>query len=175
MTHLPNGCIHLYTGDGKGKTSAAMGLALRAAGAGLGVYIAQFAKGNETGELKMLLKASKKIVVQQFGTGSFIKKGPTKIDRTLATKGFGAAEDAVKNGNYDVVILDELCIACLFNMIPVKKVLELIHNKPAHVELVITGRKAPVELIEAADLVTEMKQIKHYFNKGVKARQGIEY
>lgn len=175
MIHLSKGFVHLYTGDGKGKTSAAMGLALRAAGAGLGIYIAQFAKGSESGELKMLQKASKKIVIKQFGTRSFIKRGPTKIDTTLAIKGFEAAEEAVMSRKYDVVILDELCIACLFNMVPVKRVLDLIHNKPEHVELVITGRKAPAELVEAADLVTEMKQIKHYFNNGVKARKGIEY
>jgi cob(I)alamin adenosyltransferase len=175
MARLAKSFVHLYTGDGKGKTSAAMGLALRAAGAGLGIYIAQFAKGSETGELKALLKASKKIVIRQFGTRSFIKRGPTKIDTTLATKGFEAAEEAVASGKHDVVILDELCVACLFNMVPVKRVLDLINNKPQHVELVITGRKAPAELVEAADLVTEMKQIKHYFNKGVKARKGIEY
>jgi cob(I)alamin adenosyltransferase len=175
MARLKKGFVHLYTGDGKGKTSAAMGLALRAAGAGFSVYIAQFAKGSDTGELKSLEKASKKIVVRQFGTRSFIKKIPTKIDRTLASKAMAEAEVAIAEGKFDVVILDELCIACLYKMVPVAKVVDLIKNKPEHVELVITGRNAPAELVEAADLVTDMRMVKHYFDKGVMARKGIEY
>jgi cob(I)alamin adenosyltransferase len=175
MGRLSKGYVHMYTGDGKGKTSAAMGLALRAAGAGLSVYVAQFAKGSETGELKALGKLSKKMTVRQFGTRSFIKKVPSKIDITLAARAFAAAEATVKEGRYDVVILDELCVACRLNMIAVDKVLDLIKNKPGHVELVITGRNAPVELVEAADVVTEMRAVKHYFDKGVRARKGIEY
>jgi cob(I)alamin adenosyltransferase len=175
MARLAKGFVHLYTGDGKGKTSAAMGLALRAAGAGLGIYIAQFAKGSETGELKMLGKLSKKIVVRQFGARSFIKKTPTKIDVTLASKAFATVEAVIKEGKYDVVILDELCIACRYKMLSVRKVADIIKNKPLHVEIVITGRTAPAELMEAADVVTEMRAVKHYFDKGVKARKGIEY
>jgi cob(I)alamin adenosyltransferase len=175
MAHLEKGYVHLYTGDGKGKTTAAMGLVLRALGAGMRVYIAQFAKGSDTGELTTLQAVSKKIVFKQFGTKSFIRQGPSGIDTTLALSGFEAAEEAVMSGKYDLVVLDELCIACLFNMVPVKRVIDLVRNRPGHVELVITGRKAPPEIREAADLVTEMKMVRHYFEKGVKARKGIEY
>jgi cob(I)alamin adenosyltransferase len=175
MGRLTKGFVHVYTGDGKGKTSAAMGLALRAIGAGLSVYIAQFSKGSESGELKVLEKLSRKITIRQFGTHSFIKRVPTKIDVTLALKGLATVESILRDGKHDVVILDELCIACRYKMVPVEKAVDMIKNKPAHVELIITGRNAPLEIIEAADLVTEMRAVKHYFSKGVKARKGIEY
>jgi cob(I)alamin adenosyltransferase len=172
---LRKGYIQLYTGDGKGKTTAAFGLALRAVGAGLKVCIFQFAKGIESGELKMVKKLSGSVLVRQFGARSFIRGKAGVIDRTLAERGLAAAEKAITGGRYDVIILDELCIACHYRMIQPKTVLEVLANRPAHVEVVITGRKAPKEFADAADLVTEMKEIKHYYCKGVKARRGIEY
>jgi cob(I)alamin adenosyltransferase len=175
MGRLRKGYVQLYTGTGKGKTTAAVGLALRAAGAGLRVYFAQFAKGSASGELAMLKKASCTITIQQFGARSFIKKSPSKIDRTLAANGFAKVTAMVASGRYDVVVLDEIAVACHFNLIPAAAVRELITVRPAHVEIILTGRCAPRELVDAADLVTEMKEIRHYFRNGVLARQGIEY
>jgi cob(I)alamin adenosyltransferase len=175
MSHLKKGFVHLYTGNGKGKTTAALGLALRAAGAGLKVFIAQFAKGVATGEMKSLKKFSKQITVKQFGTRSFIRLRPSKIDRALAAKGLAVVENVLRRGGYDMVILDEVCIACRYNLIPIESVLDVIKNRPERVEIILTGRNAPKEIIEAADLVTEMRAIKHYFNKGTRARKGIEY
>jgi cob(I)alamin adenosyltransferase len=175
MTHLGRGYVHIYTGNGKGKTTAALGLSLRAAGAGLRVVIAQFAKGIETNEIKALRKFTGRITVRQFGTRSLIKRNPSKIDRTLALRGLASAEKIMAGGRYDVVILDELCVACHFNLVPVQRVVELIRNRPKNVEVIITGRNAPPELIEAADVVTEMRDVKHYFTKGIRARRGIEY
>jgi len=175
MSPLKRGFVHLYTGNGKGKTTAALGLALRAAGAGLKVFIAQFGKGSPTGELKSLKKLSKQITVRQFGVRTFIKRKPTIIDRTLAAKGLAAVERALLQGGYDVVILDEVCIACRYKMVPTRKVLDIINNRPEQVEVIMTGRDAPKDLANAADLVTEMREIRHYFSKGVRARKGIEY
>jgi cob(I)alamin adenosyltransferase len=169
------GYFQLYTGGGKGKTTAALGLALRAAGAGLRVYIAQFAKGIEAGELKALKKLSAAVTVRQCGARSFIRGRPGKIDRTLAENGLAAAARAIASGRWDLVILDELCVACHFRMVEAKAVLEILKSRPRHVEVVITGRNAPKAFLEAADLVTEMKEIKHYFTEGVRARKGIEY
>jgi cob(I)alamin adenosyltransferase len=175
MHNLRKGYVHLYTGNGKGKTTAALGLALRAAGAGLNVFIAQFAKGIETGEIKALRKFPRLITVKQFGTRSLIKRNPSKIDCTLAARGLAAVEKIVDAGNFDVIILDEMCMACHFNLVSTERVCAMVNNRPAHVEMVITGRNAPRALVEAADLVTEMKEIKHYFLRGVRARNGIEY
>jgi cob(I)alamin adenosyltransferase len=172
---LKKGFIHLYTGDGKGKTTAAMGLALRAAGAGLKVFIAQFAKGVATSEAKAMKKFSKQIRVKQFGARTFIKRNPTARDRVFAAKGLTAVEKALREGNYDVVILDEVCVACRYDLIPVRKVLAVIKKRPREVEVVLTGRNAPNTFVKAADIVTEMREVKHYFSKGVMARKGIEY
>ncbi len=175
MSHVKKGFVHLYTGNGKGKTTAAVGLALRAAGAGLKVFIAQFAKGVETSEVRLLKNASKQITIKQVGRRSFIKRNPAKIDCTLAVNGLAMVEKIMASGRYDVVILDELCIACCYNLIPIRKILDTIKNRPEKVEVIITGRNAPKELVQAADLVTDMREIKHYYNSGVKARKGIEY
>jgi cob(I)alamin adenosyltransferase len=175
MRYLKKGYVHLYTGNGKGKTTAALGLALRAAGAGLKVFIAQFAKGVATSELKSLRKLSKFITVKRFGRRSFIKSNPTGIDRKCAAKGLAFVKKVISGGRYDMVILDELCGACRHNLIPIKEVLAMIEKRPPWVEVVVTGRDAPKELIAAADIVTEMRGIKHYYVAGVKARKGIEY
>ena len=175
MHHLEKGYVHLYTGNGKGKTTAALGLALRAAGAGLKVYFAQFVKGQATSELKSLKKFSRRITVRQFGRGAFIKGRTVEADRTFACRGLEAVEKAVRRGTYDVVILDEICVACRYNLVPISKIIDLIKIRPDRMEVVLTGRCAPKGLIKIADIVTEMKEVKHYFIKGVIARRGIEY
>lgn len=174
MSQLKKGYVQVYTGDGKGKTTAAIGLAIRAIGAGLKVYMAQFVKGMPYAELESLKKFSDKMVVKQYGSDCFIINEPTQDDIYMATKGLREVEEIIKSGDYDVVILDEANIGTYFNLFTVDDLLGLIDNKPDHVELVFTGRKADERLIERTDLVTEMKEIKHYYNHGVEARDGIE-
>ena len=172
---LSKGYVHIYTGEGKGKTTAAIGLALRAAGAGMKVFIVQFLKGKVSSEFLLLANLSDSIVFAHYGRDCLIKDKPTEKDKTLALRGLKEARKAIVSGKYDLVILDEANVAVLFNLISVDDLLELIKNKPEHVELVFTGRKADPKLIEAADLVTEMKEIKHYYTQGVLARDGIEH
>ncbi|MDH5793356.1 MAG: cob(I)yrinic acid a,c-diamide adenosyltransferase [Candidatus Bathyarchaeota archaeon] len=176
MPKLEKGLVQVYTGNGKGKSSAAFGLALRAIGRGLKVYIIQFIKGGfDYGELYIVDKLPN-LTLKAFGRGKFVtEKPPGKADVELAEEAFALAEEVVKSGEYDIVILDEINVALNLKLIQIEKVLELIKNKPKHVELVLTGRYAPNEIIEAADLVTEMKEVKHPFNKGFQARKGIEY
>ena len=171
---LTKGYVHIYTGDGKGKTTAALGLALRAVGAGMKVFIVQFLKGKASSEFIPLAKLSDSIVVVHYGRSSLIKDKPTEEDKDLALRGLTEARQAIVSGKYDLIILDEVIVAVLFNLIPLDDLLDLIKKKPDHVELVFTGRKADPKLIEAADLVTEMKEIKHYYTQGVSARAGIE-
>jgi cob(I)alamin adenosyltransferase len=173
--HLDKGFVHCYTGSGKGKTTAALGLALRAAGAGLSVFILQFGKGTETSEIKALRKFSKNITVRQFGTRAFIKRVPSAIDRMRAGQGLATVKKIIASGRYDLVVLDEVCGACHSNLIPTGEVVEALKGRPPAVEIVLTGRNAPGEFIEAADLVTEFREIKHYYLHGVTARKGIEY
>ena len=176
MPKLEKGLVQVYTGNGKGKSSAAFGLALRAIGRGLKVYIIQFIKGGfDYGELYIVDKLPN-LTLKAFGRGKFVtEKPPGKADVELAEEAFALAEEVVKSGEYDIVILDEINVALNLKLIKIEKVLGLIKNKPKHVELVLTGRYAPNEIIEAADLVTEMKEVKHPFNKGYQARKGIEY
>ena len=173
---LETGLVQVYTGDGKGKTSAAFGLALRAVGRGLKVYIIQFIKGGfDYGELYIVDKLPN-LTLKAFGRGRFItEKPPEKEDMNLAQEALALAEEVVRNGEYDIVILDEINVALNLRLISLEKILELIKNKPQHVELVLTGRYAPPEIIETADLVTEMREVKHPFNKGHQARKEIEY
>lgn len=168
------GYIQVYTGDGKGKTTAALGLALRAAGAGLKVYIAQFVKGMEYSELKALRNLSDSIVVKQYGRDCFIYRQPEEEDGRLAQEGLKDVYNVMCSGQYHLVILDEANIATHFNLFSVEDLLDLIHGKPENVEIVITGRMADPRIIEEADLVMEMREIKHYYQKGVQAREGIE-
>lgn len=170
---MKKGYIQIYTGNGKGKTTAAFGLALRAVGAGLKVYIAQFVKGMEYSELNSISKIEN-ITLEQFGRNCFIKNEPEQEDIDIAQLGFKKVCNVVNNENYDVIICDEINIALYYKLISLKDVMNLIKNKPDPVELILTGRKMPTELIELADLVTEMKEIKHYYNNGVQARKGIE-
>ncbi len=176
MPKLEKGLVQVYTGNGKGKTSAAFGLALRAVGRGLKVYIIQFIKGGfDYGELYVIDKLPN-LELKAFGRGKFVtQKPPVKEDIKLAEEAFQLAKTVVESGEYDIVILDEICVAVGLKLISLENVLELMKNKPKHVELILTGRYTPREIIEAADLVTEMKEVKHPFNKGWEARKGIEY
>jgi len=168
------GYLHVYTGDGKGKTTAALGLALRAVGAGMSVYIAQFAKGMVYSELSTLERLGDSITLEQWGRDCFIHNEPTDDDRALARRGFERVREVLRSGDYDLVILDEGNIATYYGLITVDELLAAINDRPEHVEVVVTGRKADERLIEAADLVTEMRLIKHYYDRGVQARPGIE-
>jgi cob(I)alamin adenosyltransferase len=166
--------IHIYTGNGKGKTTAAMGLALRAAGAGLKVYIGQFIKGKQASELKAL-KGIRNIKVEQFGNSCFIKKVPSKMDRGLAEKGLKRIDVIISAKLYNLVILDEITVALKLGLLDLNSVTNIIKNAPKSLELVLTGRYANPKIINLADLVSEIREVKHYFRKGVKARKGIEY
>jgi len=168
------GFIHLYTGNGKGKTTAALGLALRAAGAGKTVFMAQFVKGMHYSELDAL-KSLPAIEVKQFGLDCFIVKQPTQEDIEAARKGLEKVTSIIAKNNYDMVILDEICIALYYHLFEMDAVLELLKAKPDKMEIVLTGRYAPAELYGIADLVTEMNEIKHYYNTGIEARKGIEF
>jgi len=168
------GYIHLYTGNGKGKTTAALGLALRAAGAGKSVFIAQFVKGMFYSELNAL-KRFPEISLKQYGLDCFIVKKPTQNDIAAARKGLDEVAEIILKDKYDMLILDEICIALHYHLFEVDEVIALLNAKPAEMEIVMTGRYAPPELFEVADLITEMKEIKHYYNKGIEARKGIEF
>ncbi|RLI18815.1 cob(I)yrinic acid a,c-diamide adenosyltransferase [Candidatus Bathyarchaeota archaeon] len=173
---LEKGLVQVYTGNGKGKTTAAFGLALRAIGRGLKVYVIQFIKGGfDYGELYIADKLPN-LKLKAFGRGKFVTEKPAeKEDVKLAEEALALAEKVIKSGEYDIVILDEVNVALDLKLIKTEKVVELMKSKPRHVELVLTGRYAPAEIVEIADLVTEMKEIKHPFSKGQQARKGIEY
>ncbi len=172
---MEKGYVQIYTGNGKGKTTAVLGLSVRAAGAGLSVYIAQFMKQGTYSELKALARFDDLITIEQFGTGKFTLGDPTAEDRAAGQSGLDAVKNALDSGRYDVVVMEEGAMAEKFGIISTGDVLELIQNKPDQTELIITGRGASDELIAAADLVTEMKEIKHYYQAGVQARPGIEH
>jgi cob(I)alamin adenosyltransferase len=176
LPKLEKGLVQVYTGNGKGKTSAAFGLALRAAGRELKVYIIQFIKGGfDYGELYVIDKIPN-ITLKAFGRGKFItEKPPEKEDVKLAEKALQLANEIIRRGEHDIVILDEINVALNLKLIALEEVLELIKNKPAHVELVLTGRHAPDQVIEAANLVSDMREIKHPFKQGYGSRKGIEY
>jgi len=173
--NMDRGYIQVYTGDGKGKTTAALGLALRAAGAGLRVFIAQFVKNRACSEHEALERFSDLITVKQFGEGLIIGRETTRSDIDSARSALKEAEYAISSGRYRVVILDEINIALHYGLIELDDVLHILENKPGAVELVLTGRHANEKIIEMADLVTEMKSVKHYSHDGVSARRGIEY
>jgi cob(I)alamin adenosyltransferase len=180
---LPRGLVQVYTGDGKGKTTAALGLAVRALGQGLNVCFLQFLKGGpETGEqrARALLPAMR---WETFGLDrratakvrDWWLQGWTEADQAAAQEGLAVAKGIVLSGEYDLVVLDELCVALQGGLVPLSQVLELLEARPGHVEVVITGRGAPPALLERADLVTEMREVKHPYRGGIPARRGIEY
>ncbi len=168
------GYVQVYTGDGKGKTTAALGLAMRAYGAGLNVFIAQFVKGMKYSELETFKVLSEHITAKQYGRGCFIKGDPTKEDILAAKEGLREVRKIMVSGDYQVIILDEANISTFYNLFTVDELVDFIKSKPDDVELIITGRRADPRIIGLADLVTEMKEVKHYYNAGVSAREGIE-
>lgn len=170
------GYIHVYTGNGKGKTTAALGLALRAAGQGLIVTMIQFLKGEtDTGEIKAASALLPNFVIKPTGRRGFIsQEEPSVEDRERAAEAMELASQIVHDGSTDVLILDEVNVAVALGLVPEEWLISLMENKPEGMELVLTGRNASPRIIAHADLVTEMRAIKHYFNKGVRARKGIE-
>ena len=168
------GRIHVYTGNGKGKTTAALGLALRAVGAGKKVFIAQFVKGMHYSEIAAIKRLSPDLSLKQYGRKNFIQGKPEPEDVSAAKTGLEEIRQLFRKGLYDIIILDEINIATHMQLIPVEDLLSLIEMKPPGLELVLTGRNADPRIIDRADLVTEMREVKHYYQKGVKARTGIE-
>jgi cob(I)alamin adenosyltransferase len=173
---MKKGLIQVYTGNGKGKTTAALGLALRAVGHGMKVLVVQFMKGNvQYGELESAKKLFPNLTIKQVGREKFISKpNPDPKDLQLAQEGFSIAKNAIQNKEYDIVILDEINLAIDYGLIPVNDLLQIIDSKPDSVELILTGRNVNREILQRADLVTEMVDRKHYYDKGVPAREGIE-
>ena len=168
------GFVQIYTGDGKGKTTAALGLALRAAGAGLRVYFGQFIKNADYSEIKALARFADCITVHQFGRGCFLLTEPAPEDRAAARRGLDGIRRALVSGDYDLVIADEANVAASRGLIDEANLLELIDQRPPQVELVLTGRGAPAVVLARADLVTEMRAVRHYYDRGVAARVGLE-
>jgi cob(I)alamin adenosyltransferase len=170
------GLVQVFTGDGKGKTTAALGTVIRAAGHGLKVFIVFFMKGKyDYGEYRTLARLPN-VNIASFGLRQFTDPAnikPAEIEQ--ARLALAAAREAVLSGNYDLVVLDEVNVALGFNLIELDEVVKLIREKPPNVELILTGRRADSAIIELADLVTEMVKVKHPFDKGIKARKGIEY
>jgi cob(I)alamin adenosyltransferase len=173
---LKKGLVQVFTGNGKGKTTAATGAIVRAAGHGLRVLLISFFKGNYAyGEYKTLAGIPG-VVIAQFGTRQLTDPAAVKADeKEQAQKALTAARQAVLSGDYDLVVMDEVNVAVAYELVPLQDVLNLIAGKPAQVELILTGRYADKKLLEAADLVTEMVKVKHPFDAGIKARKGIEY
>jgi cob(I)alamin adenosyltransferase len=175
MGRLDRGFVQVYTGDGKGKTTAALGLALRASGRGLRTYIGQFMKGQRHGEL-VALRDHPLISLEQYGDVRCIRREDVTQDHVVqAGKGLARARERMLSGQFDIVVLDEVCVAIWFGLLDVEAVLDFVNTAPPGVEIVLTGRRAPDALIARADLVTEMRPIKHYFERGVGARKGIEH
>lgn len=170
------GYIQVYTGNGKGKTTAALGLALRAAGHGFKTYIGQFLKGQHYGELDGVRFLAPYVTLEQFGRKGFINvtEGPADDDIERARRGLERAREAMLSGNYRIIILDEVNVAIELKVLSEEEVLAFMAEKPASVELVLTGRGAPRTILERADLITEMKEVRHYYDRGVRARTGIE-
>ena len=168
------GYVQVYTGDGKGKTTAALGLIVRACGAGLRVYLGQFIKGRKSGEIETLRTRFPDVTVAQYGRGGFIKSTPSPADIRAARTGLAEFRKAMLGGDYDLLIADEIHCAVSAHLLSVEDVLDLIARKPRQVELVLTGRGADDRVIARADLVSDVRAVKHYYDAGVKARKGID-
>lgn len=170
------GLVHVYTGEGKGKTTAALGLALRAAGWGLRVLIVQFLKARDTGELHSLARLAPEVRLVQTGMPEFSRVGKlTPATVAAAQAGVEFARQATRGDDYDLVILDELLVAAKLGAVTTDTILDLVRGKSPHVELVLTGRGAPDEVVAEADVVTYMQEVKHPYQCGIQARRGIEY
>ena len=170
------GLVIVITGNGKGKTTAAFGQALRAIGQGYRVFVLQFMKGRKYGEFIAAEKYLPRLTVCMSGLDSFVMRdNPAAIDIKLAQKGLAAAKKAINSGKYDMVILDEINVALDFKLIALPEVINIIKNKPARLDLILTGRYAPSEIIELADTVSDVQEVKHHYSKSIKDRAGIEY
>ena len=178
---MEKGYIHIYTGDGKGKTTAAFGLTLRAVCAGKNVFVGQFVKSMEYNEnrLSQLLDGADEsfghLTIELLGRGCFITRKPQEEDVRMANEAWDRCASLMKGNDYDVVVLDELCVALYFRLIEVDRVTEALKQRNPAIEIVITGRKAPQQLIDLADLVTDMQEVKHYYQQGVLSRNGIDH
>ena len=175
--HLTQGLIQVYTGDGKGKTTCALGLALRAIGQGFQVFMVQFMKGWGTGEAQIAAqRLAPDFTLRHFGRPALVNlKSPDPEDLALIREAWDLARQVILAGEHALVILDEINLALAFNLLPPEEVFKVLRERPAWVEVVLTGRQAPPELVELADLVTEMRPLKHYYQAGVPARRGIEW
>ncbi len=169
------GFVHVYTGDGKGKTTAAFGLALRAASAGERVYIGQFVKDMVYNECHLADLMPANVVIEQLGRGCFIQRNPERVDIDLAHEGLNRCLDMMQSGAFDMVILDEVTIAIYYKLLNEDEVIDAITRRNKGVEIVVTGRYAPEKLMEISDLVTEMKEVKHYYQQGILSRNGIDH
>jgi cob(I)alamin adenosyltransferase len=176
-SRLTQGLIQVYTGDGKGKTTCALGLALRAVGQGFQVYMLQFLKGRDTGEARLAeTRLAPDMTLRSFGRPGLVNlRAPAAEDLALIREAWDLARQVILAGAHDLVILDEINLVLSFNLLPPEEVFQVLRNRPPWVEVVLTGRQAPPELVELADLVTEMRPVKHYYEAGVQARRGIEW
>ncbi len=174
---LERGCVQLFTGHGKGKTTAALGLAMRAAGSGLRTHFIQFMKGQHYGELDAAKMLGGLVTIEQHGSAEFcVTEGEDAKEHYLhARSAVARSREALTYSSIDILVLDEIVTALLFKLVTLDEILEIVKAKPAGMELVLTGRGAPQELVDACDLVTEMREVKHYYTAGVDGRKGIEY
>ncbi len=173
---LSKGMIQVYTGDGKGKTTCALGLAFRAVGQGFRVFMIQFLKGRETGEAQAAARLAPEMTLRYFGRPGLVNlKSPAPEDLALVKEAWDLARQVITKGDHDLVVLDEINLVLTYNLVPLDQALEVLRSRPPWVEVVLTGRQAPPELVELADLVTEMRPVKHYYQAGVKSRRGIEW
>ncbi len=170
------GYIQIYTGNGKGKTSAAIGVAVRAAGIGLKTYFVQFMKVFPYSEVESLKKLENFITLEQFGKDDFIfrKEPPNKEEIAETKKGLNSAKEKMLSGNYDIIILDEICVSIYFSLFTTEEILDFMNEKPVNVELILTGRYCPQAIVEKADLVSEIEEIKHYYSQGILSRKGFD-
>jgi cob(I)alamin adenosyltransferase len=170
---MEKGYIQIYTGNGKGKTTAALGLSLRCLCAGNKVFFGQFMKGQDYSEL-LAPKHFEGLTMEQYGDLHFTRSEPSEEDRRNARRGLNQMKEILVSGQYDLVVFDEINTSLFFHLVDLKDVLAVLDLKPEKTEVLLTGRYAPQEIIDRADLVTEMREIKHYYNSGVPARVGIE-
>jgi cob(I)alamin adenosyltransferase len=176
LSKYRKGLVQVYTGNGKGKTTAAFGQALRAVGQGFRVCVIQFMKGRKYGEFIAAEKHLPDLTIHLSGLDSFVMRdNPAPLDIELAVQGLALARQVIASGDYDMVILDEINVALDFKLIPLASVIDLIRTRPSTLDLILTGRYAPPEIMEIADTVSEIREIKHHYNAGIKDRAGIEY
>ena len=176
MSESRRGLVHVYTGDGKGKTCAALGMALRAAGHGWRTYVGQFMKGQDYGELKAAQMLDGLLTIEQYGKPTFVHVGQvTPEDVQMVNEGLALVLGALQSAEYQMVVLDEINVALYFGLLAARDVLSVIDAKPEGVELVLTGRRVPEEILARADYVTVMQEVKHPYQHGVLARKGVEF